>query len=595
MKSILKKSVSLLLSVILCISAVVVASAEEAAPCDCGNTPSIIVPGLMQSETYLYNEDGSINTDYEAPFFLEDTDTIISTAMGKVLMPLLKVLLTQQDTNGEFAQAFADTLGSILGDKIRADENGNSIFNVDASHYAGSFAACTPEQQAHILNNVPIQGFLDAAGEDHLYYFSYHSFGNLDQITERLYNLIQQVKEETGHDKVNLVPISQGGVVTNNLLELYPDVVDSFDKMVYVIPCLDGTAIISDIYVNGLLDDPEAIYGYMIPMLLDDDMTSKLVKIALRLLPEDVLQNMLDKAADTLFGVTLKNNTTMWAFLKTKDYEIAADKYLSGEENAEIRRQTDSYQRARVNSDANILRAIEHGVQVFNIVDYNVALYPIVDSWNKINADGVIDLDSTSMGAYAAPVGETLPAGYTQQGNSFGTCTDPSHNHIDPYNIVDASTGLLPDHTFYFYNAPHEETGRNDVLIGLIIDILIDDNFTSVYSYPEKYPQFNEARRGRDLRNLSARAHDFLATAGEDEYPELRAALAKVDDLIDDTVVNYEETNAAKAELEREYKIANNESVTKETSFFDTVLEKVVDGIFAMVEKQFPNRSFSGK
>ena len=286
MKSILKKSLSLLLSAVLCFSVLAITGSANETACDCGNTPAIIVPGLMQSETYLYNEDGSINTDYEAPFFLDDTNTIISTAVKNVLGPLVNVILTQQDSNGEFAQAFADTLGTILGKRIVADANGNGIYNVDAAHYAGSFAACTPEQQAHILNNVPIQGYLDAAGEDHLYYFSYNSFGNLDKITERLYNLIQQVKEETGHDKVNLVPISQGGVVTNNLLHLYPDVVESFEKMVYVIPCLDGTAIISDLYVNGLLDDPEAIYGYMIPQLLEDDMLSKIVKIAIRILPE---------------------------------------------------------------------------------------------------------------------------------------------------------------------------------------------------------------------------------------------------------------------------------------------------------------------
>lgn len=589
----MKKIISVILCVLMCASVFTVMGYAEEKNCDCGNTPSIIVPGLMQSETYLYNDDGSINTDYAAPFFLDDTDTIVSKAVSAALMPLLKVLVTQQDPNGEFAQIFADTLGSILGERIRSDENGKGIYNVDAAHYAGSFAACTPEQQAHILNNVPIQGFLDAAGEDHLYYFSFNSFGNLDEITARLYNLIQQVKEETGHDKVNLVPISQGGVVTNNLLHLYPDVVDSFDKMVYVIPCLDGTAIISDIYVNGLLDDKEAIYGYMMPMLLGDDMTGKLVNIALRLLPEAVLQDMLDRAVDTLFGVTLKNTTTMWAFLKTKDYEIAADKYLSGEENAEIRRQADSYQQARINSDANILNAIEHGVQVFNIVDYNVALYPIVDSWDDINADGVIDLDSTSMGAHAAPVGKTLPEGYVQQGNDFGTCSDLSHNHIDPYNIVDASTGLIPDHTFYFYNAPHEETGRNDVLIGLIIDILIDDNFTSVYSYPEKYPQFNEARRGRDLRNLSKAAHAFLSDKDENDYPGLIEALARVDDLIDDTVVNYEETNAAKSALDDALNAAKG-NAPAEKSIMDKLLEKVVGGMYSFVEKNYPYRSFSG-
>lgn len=593
MKRIMKKSLSILLCAILCFSVFAITGSANESECDCGYVPTVIIPGLMQSNTYLYNDDGTINTDYSAPFFLDDTDTIVGTAVKKVLGPLVTTLFTQSDKNGKLAQAFADTLCSILAERIKSDSNGNPVYNVDSVHCTGSYADCTPEEKAHILDCVPISDYLEIAGEDHFYYFSFNSFGNLDKITAELYDLIDQVKAETGHDKINLVPISQGGSVANNLLEYYPDVVDSLDRLIYVVPCLDGTAIVSDIYVNGLIDDPEALYGYMIPELLGDDMTSKLIRIALRILPETVLQDVLDRAADTLVGY-LKNTTTMWAFIKTADYEIAADKYLSSAEDAEIRRQADSYHQARVNSDANILRAKEHGVEVFNIVDYNYALYPIVDSWNKINADGVIDLDSTSMGAYAAAVGETLPEGYVQQGNSFGTCADPSHNHIDSYNVVDASTGLLPDHTFYFYNGDHEATGRNDVLIGLIVNLLCDKSFTDVYSFPEVYPQFNEARDGRHMRNVVNDVNNFLAGAGADEYTELREAAAVVDALLAETVVDYDENVKALENLEAVFKAAKGESA-EEKGFFDMILEKIVDGIFNFVEKNFPNRSFSGK
>lgn len=593
MKSIMKKTLGIILCASICFSVFAISgSAKE--PCDCGNAPTVIIPGLMQSSTYLYNDDGTVNTDYSAPFFMEDSDTITDMAVKNLLGPLVTTLFTQSDKDGKFAQALADTICSVIGEKIRSDSNGNTVYNVDAVHYKGSYAECTSFEKAHILSCVPIQNYLDIVGEDHLYYYSFNSFGNLDKITAGLYDLIEQVKEETGHDKINLVPISQGGSIANNLLEYYPDVMDSLDRIIYVVPCLDGTSVVSDIYVNGVLDDPEAVYGYMIPELLGDNMTSKLIRIALRLLPETVLQDVLDRAFDTLINDYLKNTTTMWAFVKSADYEAAAEKYLSGEENAEIRRQADSYQQARLNSDANILEAISKGVEVFNIVDYNDALYPIVDSWDKVNADGVIDLDSTSMGAYAAPVGETLPEGYTQQGNSFGTCSDASHNHIDSHNVVDASTGLLPDHTFYYYNADHEATGSNDSLISLIVNLLYDDNFTDVYSYPEIYPQFNEARDGRHMQVISDSAKLFLADKDDSEYAELRAAVAEVDKLLAETVVDYDESLAASETLDSEYAKAKGEA-EDEQSFFDKVLEKIVDGVFSVVEKQFPNRSFSGK
>ena len=40
-------------------------------------------------------------------------------------------------------------------------------------------------------------------------------------VGEGAYEYIQKVKEETGHDKVNVVSISQGGSVANMLFEIY--------------------------------------------------------------------------------------------------------------------------------------------------------------------------------------------------------------------------------------------------------------------------------------------------------------------------------------------------------------------------------------
>ena len=68
---------------------------------------------------------------------------------------------------------------------------------------------------------MPIDGFSKVAGENHLYYFAYNSFGNNSEITDELYNFIGQIKRETGHDKINVVAISLGGTIANSLFDRY--------------------------------------------------------------------------------------------------------------------------------------------------------------------------------------------------------------------------------------------------------------------------------------------------------------------------------------------------------------------------------------
>lgn len=591
-----KKFISIILSVILVFSACITSHAEETPALQIADDccPTIIVPGLMQSKTRMYNDDGTVNEAYEAPFFMDDTSTIVADAVSKVLMPLLSVLTTQSDPNGVFAQALADTVTSVLASKIKCDENGDNIYNIEADRYLYSYADCTPEEQKHIIDNVPVTNLINTIGGENLYFFSFNSFGNIDKITAELYEYIQMAKEQTGSKKVNIVPISQGGGLCNNLLEYYPQVMDDLNRIIYVVPCLDGTDIMNSIFLNGFNDENEALYGYMMPYLLGEQ-TGKLVNIVLRILPTEVLKNALQVTVDTLVNDGLQNSTLFWAFAKAEDYEVIAEKYLSDEGDEEIRRQADRYQKARVNSYANILKAKEKGVEVFNLVNYNHALYPIVGCWDEVNADGIIDLDSTSMGSTSAPCDCQLPAGYTQQGNSYGTCSDPTnHNHIDSHNIVDASTGLLPDHTFYFYNGNHEQTGINDVLIGLVERLLVDETFTDVYSYPEQYPQFNTARVTRGLKNDLKEAKKLLDTLDADKKAELEKAIAEVEALLKETVVDGVKTQTVSDNFYTAYN--NARGIEPETeSFTDKVLDKVVTIAHDAILNKYGYNSFSGK
>ncbi len=519
--------------------------------------PSIVIPGLFQGNAHLYDESGNLVTnadgeELEAPFFLGDTGELVLTAVKHALFPLLLTLGTQRDWNHWFANGLGKALGEILLNKVKCDEYGEFINDVRPVTYNTAVSNLSQEDKDYIYDTIPLTTYKDIAGEDKLYFFSYYSFGNMENVIDRLYELIQIAKEETGYDKVNIVPISQGGSICNALLEKYGEggragtnIYEELNRIIYVIPALDGSYTLGDIYYHGLLDDNDALYGYMFPMLLDDDQEwlGYLINTALRIFPNKVLNETLDIAVDILVEDYLENSTLMWGLMPEEYLGELMERYLDDPEDYYIRLQVEDFRKAQANRYDNILKAVDAGVEVYDIVNYNHPLYTIVDSWDDCQADGIIQLESTSMGAYGIGVDKQLPEGYVQQ-NKNTTCSDPkNHVHIDPYNLIDASTGLLPDTTFYFYNADHERTGSNDVVMKLVVELLTDPEFKNVYTYPDKFPQFNTGRNSKGVIKDVANSRALL----EDESIDAatRARLEKVINeaqaLIDDTACTPEE------------------------------------------------------
>ncbi len=539
-----KKFISLILVVaMLCATLAVAASAANNKP-----IPSIVVPGLFQSETKYY-ENGK-PTSLQPPFFMDDTVEIAGMALTEALVPISKLLVSQQDKDQQAAKALSGVLGDVLMGKLKCDENGHFINDVRATKYNDSFADLTEHDQEYILDQLPLNKYIEKAGAENLYVFSYASLGNMKDTAQELYDFIQFVKEDSGSDKVNIAPISQGGSLMNAVMQLYIENGRAFsediNRIVYVIPALDGSLLVGEIYQYGLLDDNVELYSEMMPALMGvDQMAGYLVNIVLRIMPNADLNAILDTVAFDLVNDYMKYSTLLWGLVPSGNYEPCREMYLMDDSMAVIREQTDWYYNAQKNSDANILAAKEQGVKIFDIVDYNVPLYEIIDSWDDVNADGVIHLDSTSMGAFSVGVNKTLPEGYVSAQNN---CTNPAHDHSDPRNIVDANTGLLPCTTFYFYNQNHESTGSNDVIMKLVSELLVDENFVDVYSYPDRFPQFNVGRNSKGLMKDVEAAKNFdTSNLSVEQKAKLEGAIARAEAALENTNVDIEEFEAAKA------------------------------------------------
>jgi len=515
---------------------------------DCGHDPSIIIPGIGQSDVYLLDDSGNRakdknGDDVKAFPVIIDTDYLIKT----LALPLAKMLITQKD-NG-FTDFAANAVGKSLA-KSAIDLTGHPVSELELVSYPQSVAACSEADRNDIYNTIPLENYTKVAGEDHLYFYAYNSFGNNLDAVKGLYDMIQQVKRETGHDKVNIVPISLGSTIANCLLEVYPQVKNDLNRIVFIVPALDGSRLVGDLYKGDLRTDDESLYKDLLPSLMDDSYTSYLINIALRIVPKQILLDLLDKVIAKLREMVLLNCTMIWGLVPSGDYDALAAKYLTDPAHAEIKRQTDIFHRAQVNSKANILSFIKSGVQVYDIVDYNFPLYSFVDSYKTCNGDGLIHLDSESIGATSGYINTPLPAGYVQKDTN---CSNPGkHDHISPDGIVDASTGLLPETTFYFYNQDHEGTGRNDVIMKLAIELLLNENFIDIHSMPERFPQFNVGRETKGLRTdllPSAKRIDQSTLAAADAA-ELQAAIDQCEKMLATTVVVYKEFTDAQTRLE---------------------------------------------
>ena len=572
-------------------AAVQKADAQVAAPaCNCGKSPTIIIHGIGQSDTYVY-ENGQKKLDADGkPIASWPISADVNAILPKLLLPLVSSLFAQSDKG--LSKGAYDVAGQIL-DLNRTGLDARSIYDIRVENFPYPFSQYTKEEADFVYGKMPMQDLAAAIGEDHMFYFAYDSFGNTMDIAKDLHDFVQLVKDTTGHSKVNIMPISLGGTVMNSFVEMYKNegMFNDLDTVVYIVPALDGSALMGDLYNARLSTNDEMLYRELFPSLVGG-YTGYLLNLVIRLLPKQVVLDMLDGLLDGVFDNTLRGCTNLWALVPQADYPSARERLLSDPKYAEIARQTDWYYNAQKNSRANVLAMQAAGVKVYDVVDYNYPLLTLTPSGFNLNGDGLIHVDSASMGATSGNYNTPLGADYEQ-----AACKN--HNHISPDGIVDASTGLLPDYTFYFGDQDHERTGRNDVIMKLATALCQQTSYQTVFELEsEGFPQFNKGRDTRGLRTgIIPKAKDLLATAdlSAENRAELEAALAEGEALMANTVVVSGETDRVVKRLDTIIaKIEGRSIGSEEKSFdFEAILETLTKLLSDALYQYLGPRGFS--
>ncbi len=512
-------------------------------------TPVIIVHGMSQNNTYLVDENGEWvpdETGYVTGWPLEiDVMPLVKRALPNMLLSIM----FRKDV-GLTDAMYEGTYNALS--LIEKDNEGKYINNIEVPCYEMPMSELPEDVKEEYYTFLPIQELSEIVGEDDVYYFGYDSLGDVMHETEKLHHYIHDVVlPKSPNGQIKLCHISLGGTIAINYLETYPEDYELIKKMVFVIPAIDGSDIIGDLFTGNLsvFYDDNTLYEDLLVTLLGETPLAYLLNMVLRILPSDVLKSALGGLANGLVDIAAVRSTMLWALCPDAYYEEAKSIWLEdNEELSGILEDVEYFMNARANFEENLFALRDTGCEIFNLACYDVNLFPLCKEYRTKNADRVIHAESPAMGATFANLGETLGDDYKAAGTY---CNNPAHNHLSPDGVVDATTGLLPCTTWYFKAQAHEQLPENDVALGLAIRAMTDNNMKDVYSNPA-YPQFNEGRLTYNARdNIEAWNEADKSALSAEQIAEIEAAVAKIEELLGETIVDQAAWKAADEKLEK--------------------------------------------
>lgn len=542
------------------------ANIEEPEKHDAANNdiaPTIIIPGISQSVSYLADENGdpAVNAngdELSGGLLIIDSAELPGVLASTVAGPLVTSLLMQADMG--LSDAVYSTVTQLFS--IQASgKDGKAKENLKTITYEYPISQMSQDDRDYFYRMIPMKSVVDEiGGEDNLYFFTFPLISDPFISAANLNSYIQLVKEQTGKDKVNIVTISLGGTILTAYLELYkntnyPDI----NKVLNVVSCLDGTDVMGDFYMRNFNIEDEFFFQEFLPMVMTEmngyATLGHIINIALKIFPRSVIESILTAAVDGILDTLMLNCPQFWAMIPKDRYDDVINKYSFIKTDPEYSRlyaTIEKFQQARLNLCDNLVKLNKQGALVHNVCGYDLdyssqdyCFFAAMKSSLTTNSDAIIDIDSTSLGATYAPAGEVLSEEYIAQNNS---------KYISPDGSIDASTCLFPDNVWFFHGQ-HHEVGRNDVVIKLIAK-LASNQINSTADMADKFPQFNGNRNTRNItRWCFDDADKVFAEYAEDpslynaeDIEELRAVYAEAEEYLENTIC---EPTSAKALLER--------------------------------------------
>lgn len=476
----MKKIISLILALTMVFALAVPGFATEDKTTDStyDGYPLIIVRGINFGGL-IYKSDGSLAMSVEAKDIF------------KLLGNLFKGAFIDK-SDSFFVDSAIDFVWDLMGD-LASDKDGTSLNkDVTAKYYNKSMANYELEGNfSYSREDGMVRTACDLLGAENTYYYNYDWRLSPEELAYELDELVETAKKDSGKDKVKMVCSSMGGMVATAYF--YYCGGESVDSCTYLCAAQNGTYVAGEALSGKVEIVPEAAdflfqsmasgNGEVVDFIMKLLGKSGIYNLLAKLLNKFV-DNNLDKVYDEALRDILATSVGLWGLCPDECFDSAVEYIFGGREKdyPVLMEKLAECEKFVKSTEATLAKADKQGVKLTFITDYNMGLVPVY-SRSVLQGDTILEAELTSNFATVAKQGETLSDEYIAKADS---------KYISPDKIIDASTALYKDSTWFVKNAPHVACDYGTQYSDFVFTLILSDTQPTVNSFSQ-YPQFMES------------------------------------------------------------------------------------------------------
>lgn len=341
------------------------------------------------------------------------------------------------------------------------------------------------------------------------------------EVAKELDDYINYIIKVSGQKKVSISCHSLGGVITLTYLALYGN--SKIHGVAFDSAAIYGESFTGDLFTGKLVCEGKGIL-YNMECIMKGTELELLVNSFLEILYDAGLMDivaavnndLVDKIRPYIYQALSSifvSWPSMWTMVPDDMIDDAMD-YIFSEiydkddpDAKKLMEKVENYNEKVRSKKAKTLLETDKKSRIMVITRYGFVSVANTPSWN-VHTDGTVDVASSSFGATTAFYGETLSEEYLKTANK---------KYISPDKMIDASTCLFPEKTWFVRNLLHHKGCDGiDMMIRSFFDA---EKEVTVDTY-EKYPRFLK---------VDAETDDLVA---DENYIEMKVPEGDIKDKI---------------------------------------------------------------
>ena len=318
-------------------------------------------------------------------------------------------------------------------------------------------------------------------------------------VADTLKAYVEKIKFVTGEEKVSLVGRCLGGNIISAYLTKYKEhAKENIDTVMLFTPSTLGLDLFGELFSGQIAFNPNEVdrfVGYALEQweILDDPTSRAFVEAMISLsnelntldisldLFELAFNNIKDDILPRCIRASFGSFPSFWAMVPADDYELAKTYVFGGLENeysGMLEKMDDYYYNCQL-VFCDVLKELEaSGVGIGVLGKYNIPNLPVYPSASQ-QGDLMADTFKGTLGATCAPYGKVLSKEYIDNLED--------KRFLSPDNIIDASTCLFPEKTWFFKDLFHNRFP--ETVDPLIMQFVRSNGEMTVFDDPQ-WPQY---------------------------------------------------------------------------------------------------------